>query len=178
MALDKNNGTFASSISGVISGETSQVAGMNAILNNIMNNTNYNYTYKLDKGTYTGNASDLKTLIDGKKDDFIENSGFNLEKTDSYNGTSSNILVTAKALGDAYNALYNNKSDAVDSVSTTQFATSKAVNTAYEKGVSAYELAGTKFNSTGGTISGDTTISGKLTTTTLVLEGYTIEVDE
>lgn len=77
MSLNKNDGIFRSSISGIVSGQTSQVEGVNVILDYLMGNTNYNNTKKLDKGTYTGTAKDL----DNDKQDKTDNSLVSTNKT-------------------------------------------------------------------------------------------------
>lgn len=63
MALDKNDGTFKPSIEGVISGKTSQVAGMNVLLNDLIGNDNYLKDNKLDKGSYTGTLDDVFNTV-------------------------------------------------------------------------------------------------------------------
>lgn len=55
---------------------------------------------KLNKGSYEGDADDLKREIDGKEPAFSKKSGFNKEKTDDYNGNDTNKLFTQKG---AYN---------------------------------------------------------------------------
>ena len=55
---------------------------------------------KLDKGSYGGDADDLKREIDGKEPSFSKNTGFNKEKTDNYNENDTNKLFTQKG---AYN---------------------------------------------------------------------------
>ena len=51
---------------------------------------------KLNKGTYEGDADDLKREIDGKEPAFSKKSGFNLEKTDNFID-DANKLLTSKA---------------------------------------------------------------------------------
>ena len=74
------------------------------MLDRILKETNYNVdnglNKKLNKGTYEGDADDLKREIDGKEPAFEKNSGFNKEKTDSYNENDTNKLFTQKG---AYN---------------------------------------------------------------------------
>ena len=55
---------------------------------------------KLDKGSYEGDADDLKREIDGKEPSFSKNTGFNKEKTDNYNENDTNKLFTQEG---AYN---------------------------------------------------------------------------
>ena len=62
---------------------------------------------KLDKGSYEGDADDLKREIDGKEPAFEKNSGFNKEKTDSYNENDTNKLFTQKGANDLKNEVDN-----------------------------------------------------------------------
>lgn len=57
---------------------------------------------KLDKGSYEGDADDLKREIDGKEPAFSKNTGFNKEKTDNYNENDTNKLFTQKGANDLY----------------------------------------------------------------------------
>lgn len=57
---------------------------------------------KLNKGSYNGSASDLKTLIDGKEPTINKKSGFNLDKSDAINSANSNTLATSTAVKTAY----------------------------------------------------------------------------
>ncbi|MGL5714290.1 MAG: hypothetical protein ACRCX2_14815 [Paraclostridium sp.] len=78
MALDKNDGTFKPSIEGVISGKTSQVAGMNALLSDLIGNDNYlnenKVEYKNSKGEYDPNKSYAKddvVFMDGHEVGYV-----------------------------------------------------------------------------------------------------------
>lgn len=62
---------------------------------------------KLDKGSYEGNADDLKREIDGKEPAFSKKSGFNLNKTDSYEEDDTNKVGTARALKRLYDWIRN-----------------------------------------------------------------------
>lgn len=58
---------------------------------------------KLNKGSYNGDAGDLKREIDGKEPAFSKNSGFNKEKTDEYKvGTDTDKVFTQKGANDLY----------------------------------------------------------------------------
>lgn len=57
---------------------------------------------KLNKGSYEGDADDLKREIDGKEPAFEKNSGFNKEKTDDYNGNDTNKLFTQEGANSLY----------------------------------------------------------------------------
>ena len=74
------------------------------MLDRILKETNYNVdnglNKKLNKGTYEGDADDLKREIDGKEPSFSKNTGFNKEKTDNYNENDTNKLFTQEG---AYN---------------------------------------------------------------------------
>ena len=63
---------------------------------------------KLDKGSYGGDADDLKREIDGKEPAFSKKSGFNKEKTDSYNENDTNKLFTQKGANSLHADLKNN----------------------------------------------------------------------
>lgn len=62
---------------------------------------------KLDKGSYEGDADDLKREIDGKEPAFSKKSGFNLNKTDSYEEDDTNKVGTARALKRLYDWIRN-----------------------------------------------------------------------
>ena len=82
------------------------------MLDRILKETNYNVdnglNKKLNKGTYEGDADDLKREIDGKEPAFIKNTGFNKEKTDNYNENDTNKLFTQKGANSLHADLKNN----------------------------------------------------------------------
>lgn len=63
---------------------------------------------KLDKGSYGGDADDLKREIDGKEPSFSKNTGFNKEKTDNYNENDTNKLFTQRGANLLHADLKNN----------------------------------------------------------------------
>lgn len=71
---------------------------------------------KLNKGTYEGDADDLKREIDGKEPAFSKKSGFNKEKTDSYNENDTNKLFTQKGANDLKREVDNKVSKAGDTM--------------------------------------------------------------
>lgn len=71
---------------------------------------------KLDKGSYGGDADDLKREIDGKEPAFSKKSGFNKEKTDSYNENDTNKLFTQKGANDLKREVDNKVSKAGDTM--------------------------------------------------------------
>ncbi|MGL5753037.1 MAG: hypothetical protein ACRCXT_21020 [Paraclostridium sp.] len=83
MALDKNDGNFRPIIDDIVSGKTSQVAGVNEILNNLIGNDNYLKGKKLDNGNYIGTAEDLSN--DTKKRLPYENTVEDLKNSKKYN---------------------------------------------------------------------------------------------
>ena len=62
---------------------------------------------KLDKGSYEGDADDLKREIDGKEPAFEKKTGFNLEKTSDYKAADVNKVFTQQGA----NSLYKEKYD-------------------------------------------------------------------
>lgn len=74
------------------------------MLDRILKETNYNVdnglNKKLNKGTYEGDADDLKREIDGKEPAFSKKSGFNKDKTSVFTERDSDKLFTQEG---AYN---------------------------------------------------------------------------
>ncbi|MGL5715986.1 MAG: right-handed parallel beta-helix repeat-containing protein [Paraclostridium sp.] len=89
--LNKDDGIFLPSIEGVVSGKTSQVAGMNEIMNNLIGNDNY-----LDKRKMSTENTilDLKASSKYKIGDVVEVLGFHTK------GDGSHHKRIAKAVDD------------------------------------------------------------------------------
>lgn len=108
---------------------------------------------KLNKGSYEGDADDLKREIDGKEPAFSKKSGFNLDKSDSVSSNSSNVLATSLAVKTSYDKASNaeriantkepaiskktgfnlDKSDRIDLDDSNTLATAKGLNSLRKK---------------------------------------------
>lgn len=90
------------------------------MLDRILKETNYNVdnglNKKLNKGTYEGDADDLKREIDGKEPAFSKKSGFNKDKTSVFTERDSDKLFTQEGANDLKREVDNKVSKAGDTM--------------------------------------------------------------
>lgn len=130
-----------------------------------------------DHDLYLTKSYFLKKLAE-KMNNIIRKSGFNLDKTDEYTLDDTSKLATGRALKRLFDEIVRrieaikltweaitgkpNFSSSVNSIAEDEIATPKGVKTAYDKGVEALNLGknldNSKFDKTGGTMSGDLSI--------------------
>lgn len=111
---------------------------------------------KLEKGEYDGTAQDLKRDIDSKEPSIVKKSGFNLDKSDDVAYDSGDTLATSRAVKTAYDKGIEALNIANSKLSKTDKAESSKV---------ADKLASPKTISLSGAISGSTTFDGSFNST-------------